>query len=157
MPSPYQEFVKRARERFDAREKRKSLGGGKYRFTEHARFKMKQYGVSESRVLRVLRAPRRTEEGIAPRTAAMMQPSSTRRGKDGEETWSQEIWVMVVKGKMNDQNEKFPGGISEGRQVRIVSVWRYPGVSPKRNPIPEDILRELADGSTMEPEGEAIF
>ena len=33
-----------------------------------------------------------------------------------------------------------------GRQntrYKIISAWRYPGVSPKRDPIPEEILREL--------------
>jgi len=28
-------------------------------------------------------------------------------------------------------------------KINIISAWRYPGVSPKRNPIPEEILNEI--------------
>ena len=31
------------------------------------------------------------------------------------------------------------------KQLTIISAWRYPGVSPKKNPIPEDILREIEE------------
>jgi hypothetical protein len=30
-------------------------------------------------------------------------------------------------------------------KLKIISAWRYPGVSPKKNPIPEDILAEIGD------------
>jgi len=36
----------------------------KYLWTEHSAYKMKQYGLSAQRVLRVIRAPWRKEEGI---------------------------------------------------------------------------------------------
>ena len=32
-------------------------------------------------------------------------------------------------------------------QIKIISAWRYPGVSPKNNPIPDDILREIEESS----------
>ena len=35
-------------------------------------------------------------------------------------------------------------------RYRIISAWRYPGVSPKRNPIPAEILREIEEESTFE-------
>ena len=38
-------------------------------WTAHARIKMRQYGLSESRVKRILRWPRRLEKGIAPKAA----------------------------------------------------------------------------------------
>lgn len=38
------------------------------------------------------------------------------------------------------------------QQIRIISAWRYPGMSSKRNPIPEEILRELETGETFEDE-----
>lgn len=155
MLSPYQEFVKRARERFAAREKRKESVGVRYRFTEHARFKMKQYSVSEQRALRVLRSPSRTEVGIAPHTVACMQPSSTRRGKDGKTIWNQEIWVMYTHPPSFGEAIGSPDLGPQSPPVRIISVWRYPGVSPKRNPIPEDILRELSERSTIEDKGDS--
>lgn len=137
MSSPYQEFAKKARERFLEKQKRKASGVGGYIFTLHAQYKMKQYGLSEQRVRSVIRNPRRREEGIVPKTVAVMQPVSVKRDLKKEEKWKQEIWVMF-------QN-------SAKQQLRIISAWRYPGMSPKRNPIPEEILRELEEGSIIEP------
>ncbi|EKE15999.1 MAG: hypothetical protein ACD_11C00057G0024 [uncultured bacterium] len=99
----------------------------KYHWTEHSKFKMQFYGISSQRALRVIRSPHRTETGIVEKTVAVMQPTSIKRGKDGKENWGSEIWVMY---QIN-------------RKIKIISVWRYPGVSPKNNPIPEDVLREI--------------
>lgn len=30
-------------------------------------------------------------------------------------------------------------------RVKIISAWRYPGISPEKNPIPEDILAEIEE------------
>ncbi|RJQ28455.1 hypothetical protein C4571_03730 [Candidatus Parcubacteria bacterium] len=109
-------------------------------WTHHSRAKMRQYGLSEARVKRVIHSPKRTEEGIAPKTVGMMQPASTRtlvgRGgpsfKNGkrEETWKQEIWVMI-------QEEK--------QRRKVISAWRYPGKTKPREPLPEGILREIRE------------
>lgn len=87
-------------------------------FTEHARFKMRQYGLSEARVKRVLRAPVRVEVGIAPKTVAAMQPTGAKR--------PQEVWCMYQ---------------DTPKKRKIIAVWRYPGVSPvrERPPFPEDL------------------
>jgi len=70
-----------------------------------------------------------------------MQPA-TMRTRDGKRTWSQEIWTMYqVKGKSKSEKGKSFGS----QKIRLISAWRYPGVSPKKNPIPEDILRELEE------------
>ena len=72
------------------------------------------------------------------RTIAVMQPVSPK--KEGEkETWKQELWVMYQK------KEKKTGSPFEKEQLRIISAWRYPGVSPLRNPIPSEILLELEE------------
>jgi len=141
MASPYQEFVRKARERFEESKKRRSLPRGGMQFTLHARFKMNQYGLSEQRVRGVIRNPKRTERGIVPKTTAVMQPVSPKQMK-GKETWKQEIWVMYMK-----QKNKISEGT--GETLRIISAWRYPGVSPKGNPIPEEILQELLNGSIL--------
>ena len=60
-------------------------------WTSHAKFKMKYYGLSESRVKRVIRNPERVEEGIAEETVAMMQLGSSTSKKPYE------IWVMMSK------------------------------------------------------------
>ncbi len=169
MASPYQDFVAKARERFEAKRQAKAQSTGQYRFTLHAQFKMQQYGLSDQKVRSVIRNPRRREEGIVKDTVAVMQPVSVKRGADGKDTWKQEIWVMFVlknqesriknqeqkkKKAGSDQSESHDSQFSilnsAGRQVRIISAWRYPGISPKRNPIPEDILLELEREDVLE-------
>lgn len=173
MSSPYQDFVRKAKERFAEKQKNRIAGVGGYQFTSHAQYKMQQYGLSEQRVRSVIRHPKRREVGIVPKTVAVMQPVSLKK-IDGKETWKQEIWVMfVVKNSRlttNDQQPKKENSLSASNtkyplrpnsseasqilntanQIRIISAWRYPGVSPKRNPIPDEILRELEEGSILE-------
>ncbi len=151
MPSPYQEFVRKAKERYEQNKLKKKTTKGGVEFTSHARYKMTQYGLSEQKVRGVIRNPRRTETGIAKDTIAVMQPVSP-KVVNKLETWKQELWVMyVVKGKL-----KKAQGQSETKvsllppQLRIISAWRYPGVSPKRSPIPREIWQELEDGGIIE-------
>lgn len=103
-----------------------------YEWTKHALGKMRYYRLSESLVKRIVRYPGRVEEGIAPGTTAAMRPAPTKR--------PQEYWVMYRE--------------IRGRKLRIISAWRYPGVSPKGEeiPIPEDIREELA--KELERKGE---
>lgn len=155
MGSPYQDFVAKARERFEAKRQAKAQSTGQYRFTLHAQFKMRQYGLSDQKVRSVIRNPRRREEGIVKDTVAVMQPVSVKRGPDGKDTWKQEVWVMFqVRGSgatsKKIQDTKYRILDTAQRQLRIISAWRYPGVSPKRNPIPEDILREIEEGDIIE-------
>jgi len=126
----------------------------KYEWTQHAVIKMKQYGLTAQRILRVVKNPQRVEEGIVKNTIAVMQPSSFST-KDGKRVWNREIWAMyqlrsrgaISKSQFPISN-KIPNTKSQiknsmNRKIRIISAWRYPGVSPERDPIPEDILREL--------------
>lgn len=95
----------------------------KYLWTQHVIGKMGFYGLSPDRVRRVIRSPKRVEEGIAENTIGVMQ-SSTNIKKPTE------IWVMYQK---------------RGGKKIVISAWRYPGVSPvgKQISIPADILEEL--------------
>jgi hypothetical protein len=129
-------------------------------WTHHARLKMTYYRLSEQRVRRVLNAPRRIEEGVAPKTIAAMAPTALRaprnaavlseaphrmaeprrktplfskwnkktknRDSNRTGTWSQEIWVMVQD-------------VPSGR--KIISAWRYPGVTKPRSESTKEILR----------------
>ena len=97
-------------------------------WTSHSRDKMRYYRLSEQRIKRVLRNPLRIEEGVAPRTIAVMQPA-------GSKKHPYEIWAMyqITSQKLKVKSQKF----------RVISAWRYPGKSPKRNPIPEEILQEI--------------
>jgi len=102
-------------------------------WTRHSKTKMREYQLSEKRVKRVLRNPGRVEEGIAPNTLAVMQPTGTKKHPT-------EIWVMyqTVSSKRKVKSEK-------SKKIRIISAWRYPAKSPigKPPPIPEDTLAEL--------------
>lgn len=109
-------------------------------WTEHAKAKMKFYGLSPSRVKNILRRPQRKEEGVAPDTIALMQPVSVKIVA-GKPVWKQEIWLMYQK---VSQNLRISTAGNQPK-VRIISAWRYPGVSPtgKKIPIPDDIREEL--------------
>ncbi|MEK7582815.1 MAG: hypothetical protein AAB483_00180 [Patescibacteria group bacterium] len=93
----------------------------KYLWTQHVIGKMMHYGISESLIKRITRFPDRREEGIAPKTTAAMKPTSSKK---------QEVWVMYTE---------------MGTKKKIISAWRYPGVSPlgRKIPIPDEILQEL--------------
>ena len=92
----------------------------RYSWTRHAFMKMRYYGISEGRIKRIIRYPKRIEEGIASNTIAVMQPTGTKR--------YQEIWVMYKLHKS---------------KIRIITAWRYPGKSPERDPIPVEIIKEV--------------
>jgi hypothetical protein len=118
----------------------------KYEWTNHCVRKMLFYGFSEARVRRVLKSPKRIEEGIAERTTAVMQPASTRR-VGGKEVWSQEIWVMYQeKGKSEKGKTKNDGnGLTNIKKKIIISAWRYPGMTKpgKEIFVPEDTMLSL--------------
>jgi len=113
---------------------------------------MNFYKLSEARVLRVLNSPKRIEDGVAPKTVAMMQPTSLTLKIDGDavpndashryeklsgrtpsvssqtkETWTQEIWVMTED--------------SHDRRT-IISAWRYPGKTKPKSEISLAKMRE---------------
>ncbi len=94
-------------------------------WTNHAKGKMRFYQLSEQRIRRVLNSPKRVEEGIAPKTVAMMQPVSVKKDK-GREIWKQEIWAMI------EETES---------QRRIISAWRYPGMTKPRSEIALNLLK----------------
>lgn len=108
-----------------------------YIWTNHAKGKMRQYGLSESRVRRIIKSPVRIEEGIAQDTIAFMQPSSYKR-VDGERTWNQELWVMAQR----VPSEKKKNVI----EMKIISAWRYPGKTKEGATLPWDILNEISEG-----------
>ena len=105
----------------------------KYHWTNHVIRKMVFYGLSPDRVKRVIRKPKRVEDGVAENTIAVMQFSSNLKKPT-------EIWVMYQE---KNQNAKIKMQ-NLGKKV-IISAWRYSGVSSvgKQIPIPANILEEL--------------
>lgn len=127
-----------------------SQNTSKYYWTKHATYKMNFYGLGEQRIRAVIRNPMRKEEGIVKNTIAAMQPLSVKT-VNNKPIWKQEIWAMY---QGNTKNQKSNSRVKKtelknifGRQkqIRIISAWRYPGISPKNNPIPQDILDELSN------------
>ena len=112
----------------------------KYAWTRHSRFKMRQYRLTEPRIKRIIRYPVRVEKGIVPGAIAVMSPAGGKRYS--------EIWAMYVlikaKGKMAYSAEAASAmqAGQKAKQIRIITAWRYPGKSPARDPIPQEILDE---------------
>ncbi len=131
----------------------------KYEWTRHSWEKMKYYGISESRIKRIIRFPKRTEEGVAESTVAVMSPAETKN--------YQEIWVMYklvgsrqqatsnleCRISTTGKSKKLKDGWEQykdiqnfrlpDKKIKIITAWRYPGKSPERDPIPSDILSEI--------------
>ena len=103
----------------------------KYVWTRHARDKMRYYRLTESRMKRIIRYPGRIEEGILEGAVACMQPAGGRQYS--------EIWVMYLV----TANGKSQTAYRAYKQIKIITAWRYPGKSPARDPIPEEVLREI--------------
>ncbi len=114
-----------------------------FEWTNHVVGKMRQYRLSEQKVRSVIFRHKRKEEGIAPKTIAVMQPAGSKNNPT-------EIWVMyqvVKQGKKKTDAEEsgWKAVLPKLPRKRIITAWRYPGVSPVRNaiPIPQDIAEEL--------------
>ena len=101
-----------------------------FHWTNHAQNKMRFYRLSEQRVRRVLNLPKRIEEGIAPGTIAMMQ-------RAGSVKHPYEIWVMVQKAKRKSQRAN--------SITKVISAWKYPGITKAGEPLPEEVIRELKE------------
>ncbi|MFC1613479.1 hypothetical protein ACFL23_04060 [Patescibacteria group bacterium] len=88
-------------------------------WTSHIKKKMRQYGLSESKLKRILDYPTRKEQGIAEGVIALMQDANTKRPT--------EIWLMYKE---------------KDNQKVLISAWRYPGVSPIGQSVSEQMLPE---------------
>jgi len=115
-------------------------------WTEHSKIKMKQYGLSKQKLLGILYKPERKEKGIVPGTMAVMRTNKVFFNSKKitlSDAWkkpkraSGEIWLMFkdVRTAMVPTR-------------KIISAWRYPGVSMpgEEIPIPEDIKNAIMRG-----------
>ena len=108
-------------------------GSDKYYWTKHSLYKMRHYGLSGQRIKRVIRHPARVEEAVVPNMIAAMQPA-------GNKTYS-EIWTIYQLAKRT--NTKYQIQNTKYGQIKVITAWRYPGKSPARDPIPQEILDEI--------------
>lgn len=125
-------------------------------WTQHAKYKMRYYALSEQRVRRVLKTPSRIEEGIAEGTIALMQ-------RAGSKKHPYEIWVMIQETWINadkypresvahprlSATRKYPRKSAlnprESAMTKIISAWRYPGITRPGDSLPKEILREFRE------------
>ena len=75
---------------------------------------MRQYGLSKIKLINLIRKPQRKEDGIVPRTTAVMQTNKSYSNAKVKRNPG-EIWLMY-----QDINNNIR---------KIISAWRYPGVS----------------------------
>ena len=129
----------------------------KYLWTMHSHDKMREYNLSESRVKRIVRHPTRVEKSIIEdeQIVAAMQPAG---GKNYTEIW---VIYKLEKSKSPSSQKSVKseginfienaaykkllqqtGAFSSGK-IKVITAWRYPGKSPARDPIPEDILSDI--------------
>ncbi len=108
-------------------------GTSLFTWTKHSEAKLKQYMLSENRVKRVIRNPLRVEKGIAPNTLASMQ-------KAGSKKHPYEIWTMYVIENAKPRDEKL-----RPKTIKVISAWKYPGITQPGDPIPipPDIFEEI--------------
>ena len=93
-----------------------------YKWTSHIKNKMMYYRLSPQKIKSILTFYDRKEEGIAPKTQAVMKRNDTPKRKE-------EIWVMYQKMS----------------KIILISAWRYLGISKKgaKIPVPDEILAEI--------------
>ena len=89
-------------------------------WTEHSKIKMRQYGLSKTKLLQIMYKPQRKEKGIAAGTTAVMQ--------------TRKVFTSVKAIAARKTKLPPPGEIwlmyKDVRGIRnIISAWRYPGIS----------------------------
>jgi len=108
-------------------------------WTEHSKAKMRQYGLSKNKLINLIYKPQRKELGIVSGTTAVMQTNKSyvKPKESLVKLWQAkkspgEIWLMYQD--IKNKNIR-----------KIISTWRYPGISKPGEsiPIPEDIRQEL--------------
>lgn len=111
-------------------------------WTAHSEIKMRQYGLSKSKLIGILYKPDRQEEGIVPGTTAVMRTNPIRN--------SANLKLAISNGASKKFYAKAPGEVwlmykDAKDQRKIISAWRYPGVSKPGDPvpIPEEIRQEI--------------
>ena len=132
-----------------------SRGYKKLFWTEHSKIKMRQYGLSKQKLMGILRKPERQEQGIVPGTIAVMKTNKiffkipmAKPPRTLDKFGTKQVSLSNAWKKP----KKAPGEIwlmfKDTKEFRkIISAWRYPGISKpgEEIPIPEDIRRELIE------------
>jgi hypothetical protein len=122
-------------------------------WTEHSKIKMRQYSLSKIKILNLLHKPERVEQGIVPGTIALMRtnPAKFANAHRGASQNINNLKLPIRASfgkwqKITPKIKKAPGevwimykDVKDSR--KIISVWRYPGVTKpgEQIPVPQDI------------------
>lgn len=119
---------------------------------------MKQYGLSKIKLINLLYRPERKENGIVPGTIAVMKTNPI-RNLPARKAYGGQTSVSFAddkKGKFHYTAKKAPGEIwlmykDVKDQRKVISAWRYPGVTKPGEPIPvpEDIREDIMKGNIV--------
>ena len=111
----------------------------KLHWTEHSKIKIRQYGLSKHKLINMIYKPERKEKGIVPGTIAVMKTNKV---------FFKEKKISFAKAWKSPK--KVPGEVwlmyKDVKDLRkIISAWRYPGVSRpgEEIPMPYDIREEI--------------
>lgn len=114
----------------------------KIHWTEHSKIKMRQYGLSRTKLINIVYKPERKEQGIVLGTTAVMKTNKS----------YQNSRAKILPVKFFQKREKVPGEVwlmyrDVKAERRIISCWRYPGVTKPGDqiPIPKEIRQELME------------
>lgn len=135
------------------------ISNKKLHWTEHSKIKMHQYGLSKTKLIHLIYKPERKEKGIVPGTTAVMKTNPIRNNASYKLSISNGTSKIFFKEKEINikkawqQARKAPGEVwlmykDVKDQRKIISAWRYPGISKPGEaiPIPEDIREEIIKG-----------
>ena len=98
----------------------------KIQWTQHSMAKMRQYGLSKTKLLQIVYKPERKEVGIVPGTIAVMKTNKS---------YSRIKTVPMFPGSSIMRTQKKTAGevwlmYKDTKEERkVISAWRYPGVS----------------------------
>lgn len=112
---------------------------------------MKQYGLSKQKLIGILYEPERKEQGIVPGTTAVMKTNKTffkAKQVTLKQAWQNHPWgTRKAPGEIWLMYKDVKTAMVPTRKV--ISAWRYPGVSKPGEaiPVPEDIKNFLESGT----------
>lgn len=119
-------------------------------WTQHSLIKMKQYGLSKTKIIHIIHKPERVEDGIVPGTGAMMKTNKVFNNSTFKKSLRLDLKVRINPALLKLRRTKAPGEVwlmykDSKEQRKIISCWRYPGITKpgEQIPIPEDIKIEL--------------
>ncbi len=98
----------------------------RYYWTQHSVRKMLFYGLTGDRVKRIIRNPKRVENGVAENTVAVMQPTAAKNRPT-------EVWVMYATAKPRSQKSRQGSGqakVAESKDSKFIilsSLLSVPG------------------------------